>query len=78
MKIKSNSHRAEIIEVYASEGRMAVRFRNNGKDRIECVAYPTIITHDSPTVSAGKKGWVSFDRILGGYGWSFSFQRGDL
>lgn len=56
--MKTKKHRAEVIEVYKSEGKAAVKFSYNGHDRVECVKL--YIGRDCLELTVGMKGWAAY------------------
>ena len=63
--MKSNKHRAEVIEVYENEGKAAVRFESG---RIECV----IRRGMAGEFKMGMRGMVDYVPSLNGYEWAFT------
>jgi hypothetical protein len=60
----STRHRAEVTEVYPDIGQCAVKFKHNGKERVECVKMIGVYT-------VGLTGMVDY-RITSRTGlWSF-------
>lgn len=56
--MNTQKHRAEVIEIYPSEGRAAVRFQWRGRERVECVSLSLGPSGNQLTV--GMRGWMSF------------------
>lgn len=56
--MKSKKYRGEVIEIYAQEGRAAVRFSFRGRDRVECVNLH--LGPDASSLELGQKGWMTF------------------
>jgi len=71
MKKKSHRHRAEVIEIYESGAKAAVKFSSG---RIECV----LKTGMGPAFKCGQKGMVDFlASNRGGYEWFFMANKGE-
>jgi hypothetical protein len=56
--MSNNKHRAEVIEVYKAEGKAAVKFSYNGRERVECVKL--YIGPDCLELSVGMRGWITY------------------
>ncbi len=63
--MKSNKHRAEVIEIYENGLRAAVKFSSG---RVECVVRRGM----AEPFEMGQTGWVDYGRCLGGFEWSFT------
>jgi hypothetical protein len=53
-----SKHRAEVIEVYKSEGKAAIRFSWRGRERVECVRI--YVGVECRELAVGMKGWAIY------------------
>lgn len=69
MTMRSNRHKAEVIEVYEDGLKAAVKFYCHVKrgERIECV----VRRGETPKFELDQTGMVDFVRCLNGMEWTF-------
>ena len=67
----SKKHRAEVIETYPNEGKAAIRFRFQNRDRIECVT-----ARREDQLKVGDKGTAFFMSTETFGAWCFSRNEG--
>lgn len=71
----SNTFKGQVIEVYPSEGKAAVRFSWRGRERVECVRLA--VGPEAAALEVGERGWITYTTTTSCGLWGFTpFKQG--